>query len=88
MDSPSTINTSHSSLPLRSIYSENEEAIRQREDDDALNEIIMAVDVKNKGTVGCSYYVARQEKLYIMDDAELGGLEVVKTRGSSQQTQY
>ena len=88
MDPPSTINTSHSSLPVRSIDSENEAAIRQREDDDALNEIIMAVDVKNKGTVGCSYYVARQEKLYIMDDAELGGLEILDTRVSSQQTQY
>ena len=37
----------------------------------------MAVDVKVRGTVGCSYYVAREEKLYFMEDVKLGGLEVV-----------
>lgn len=37
----------------------------------------MAVDVKGKGNIGCSYYVAREEKLYMMEDVKLGGLEVV-----------
>ena len=56
---------------------ENDAAINEREESDALNEIIMAVDVKGRGNVGCSYYVAREEKLYFMEDVKLGGLEVV-----------
>ena len=46
-------------------------------DADALNEVIMAVDVRDRGTVGCSYYVARDEKLYFMEDVKLGGVDVV-----------
>lgn len=56
---------------------ENDIAIDEREENDTLNEVIMAVDVKVRGTVGCSYYVAREEKLYFMEDVKLGGLEVV-----------
>lgn len=37
----------------------------------------MAVDVRERGTVGCSYYVARLEKLYFMEDVKLGGIEIV-----------
>ncbi|KAK7535827.1 muts domain V-domain-containing protein [Phyllosticta citribraziliensis] len=44
---------------------------------DALSEIVMAVDLREKGTVGCSYYVAREEKLYFMEDARLGGVDIV-----------
>ncbi|KAK4975590.1 chaperone ATPase hsp78 [Elasticomyces elasticus] len=55
----------------------------QREDGDAdldaLNEIIMGVDLRDRGTVGCSYYVAREEKLYFMEDVKLGGVEVIDT---------
>jgi DNA mismatch repair protein MSH5 len=40
----------------------------------------MAVDVRERGTVGCSYYVAREEKLYLMEDVKLGGPEVVDAR--------
>ncbi|KAF1982980.1 hypothetical protein K402DRAFT_339387 [Aulographum hederae CBS 113979] len=47
------------------------------EDLDDLNEIVMAVDLRDRGTVGCSYYVAREEKLYFMEDMKLGGVEVV-----------
>ncbi|KAF2471929.1 uncharacterized protein BDR25DRAFT_366675 [Lindgomyces ingoldianus] len=44
---------------------------------DSLNEVIMAVDVRERGTVGCCYYVARDEKLYFMEDMKLGGVDVV-----------
>ena len=37
----------------------------------------MAVDLKERGTVGCCYYVAREEKLYFMEDVQLGGVDVV-----------
>lgn len=46
-------------------------------DADSLNEVVMAVDIRERGTVGCSYYVAREEKLYFMEDVKLGGPEVV-----------
>ncbi|TIA61527.1 hypothetical protein D6C77_03421 [Aureobasidium pullulans] len=46
--------------------------------DEALDEIVMAVDMKPRGIVGCAYYVAAEEKLYFMEDVELGGPEVVE----------
>ncbi len=70
---PSTAPSSHANEP------EDDATIDEREENDSLNEIIMAVDVKGRGNVGCSYYVAREEKLYFMEDVKLGGLEVVET---------
>lgn len=52
------------------------------EDADALNEVILAVDLRERGTVGCVYYIARDEKLYFMEDARLGGVETIETRES------
>lgn len=46
-------------------------------DDDTLNEIVMSLDLTQKGTVGCSYYVARHEKLYLMEDLHFGGVDAV-----------
>lgn len=40
----------------------------------------MAVDLQQKDTVGCCYYVARTEKMYFMEDVKLGGLAVVEAR--------
>jgi DNA mismatch repair protein MSH5 len=48
--------------------------------DEALDEIVMAVDMKPRGTVGCAYYVAAQEKLYFMEDIELGGPDIIEAR--------
>ncbi|KAB2576043.1 MutS protein-like protein 5 [Lasiodiplodia theobromae] len=48
-------------------------------DIDALDEIIMAVDIRERKSVGCSYYVAREEKLYLMEDMKLGDVEVIDT---------
>jgi hypothetical protein len=50
------------------------------ENDETLNEIIMAVDMTPRGTVGCCYYVARDEKLYFMEDIQFGDAEVVDSR--------
>ncbi|KAG8626256.1 hypothetical protein KVT40_005201 [Elsinoe batatas] len=46
-------------------------------DDDSLQEIVMAINVKERGSVGCAYYVARDEKLYCMEDVKQGGPEIV-----------
>ena len=67
-----TLQASSDSLPRNSRPKANND-----ENEDALNEIIMAVDLRERGTVGCCYYVARDEKLYFMEDVQLGGLDVV-----------
>jgi DNA mismatch repair protein MSH5 len=45
---------------------------------DEHNEIVMAVDVKTPGTVGCCYYAACDEKLFLMEDLKLGGVDAVE----------
>ncbi len=52
----------------------------QQDETDTLQEVIMAVDIKERGTVGCCYYVAREERLYFMEDVKLGGVDVVEAR--------
>ena len=59
---------------------ERDDEILDREDNDSLNEIVMAVDLRDRGTVGCCYYIAREEKLYLMEDVKSGGIEVIDTR--------
>ncbi|KAI9713851.1 MAG: MutS protein msh5 [Bogoriella megaspora] len=46
-------------------------------DEDALNEVVMAVDMRERASVGCAYYVARDEKLYLMEDVKLGTVDVI-----------
>ncbi|KAF1995853.1 hypothetical protein P154DRAFT_609734 [Amniculicola lignicola CBS 123094] len=53
------------------------DAQASNEDEDYLNEIIMAVDLRDRGTVGCCYYVARDETLYFMEDVQCGGVDIV-----------
>jgi DNA mismatch repair protein MSH5 len=47
------------------------------DDFDLLEEIIMAVNVTDRGAMGCAYYMARDEKLYFMEDVQLGGPDIV-----------
>lgn len=44
---------------------------------DVQAEVVMAVNLAERGTVGCAYYVARDEKLYFMEDMRLGGPHVI-----------
>lgn len=50
-------------------------------DTELLSEVILAVSLTDRGTVGCAYYVARVEKLYFMEDVQMGGPDVIDTRG-------
>lgn len=77
---------SHSGLSSRTPISEIFASANSLEDDannqewevdDSLDQVIMAVDMRDKGTVGCCYYVAREEKLYMMDDVTYGGIDVI-----------
>lgn len=49
------------------------------DDEDALNEIIMALSMTNNGNVGCAYYVALDEALYLQQDVPMAGLDLVET---------
>jgi DNA mismatch repair protein MSH5 len=40
----------------------------------------MAVDMTPSGTVGCCYYVARDEKLYFMEDIQCGDVHIIDSR--------
>lgn len=55
-------------------------------EDDDLEQVVMAIDIKESGTVGCSYHVAAEETLYILADVQHGGLEILETRKYSFNT--
>ncbi|KAJ5291761.1 DNA mismatch repair protein MutS core [Penicillium angulare] len=45
--------------------------------DDDLGHVIAAVDLKDYGTVGCAYYSAEDEKVYLLGDSRSGGMETI-----------
>lgn len=55
------------------------EQVHEQDVDDDLEQVVMAIDIKERGTVGCCYYVAQEERLYILGDVQLGGKEVIET---------
>ena len=78
--SQSSVNSSlrgGNAIQAENIESDGE--TQRREDADAMNEIIMAVDLRDRGTIGCAYYVAREEKLCLMEDIKMGGLDIIDT---------
>ena len=48
--------------------------------DESLEQVVMAIDLRERGTLGCAYYVAREERLYCMEDVANGGMEIVERR--------
>lgn len=58
----------------RSVETRN---VEPSEDDD-LEQVVMAIDIKESGTVGCSYYVAAEETLHILADVQHGGVEILE----------
>ncbi|KAJ5553509.1 DNA mismatch repair protein MutS core [Penicillium frequentans] len=47
--------------------------------DDDLGHVIVAIDIKDYGTVGCAYYSAEYEKMYLLGDSRSGGMETIDT---------
>lgn len=39
----------------------------------------MAIHMRDDGTVGCAYYVAIDEKLFLQEDIAMGGIDFVET---------
>jgi hypothetical protein len=50
-------------------------------DDDFDDHVIAAIDMKDHGTVGCSYYSAEEEKMYLLGDSRSGDMETIDARG-------
>lgn len=71
--------TSRDGNVVRAYDVETEAEIQEREDLDSLNEVIMAVEMKERGSIGCAYYIAREEKLCLMEDIKMAGLDVIDT---------
>ncbi|KGO51449.1 DNA mismatch repair protein MutS, core [Penicillium expansum] len=46
-------------------------------DDDFDDHVIAAIDMKDHGTVGCSYYSAEEEKIYLLGDSRSGDIETI-----------
>lgn len=40
----------------------------------------MAIDRHQKGTIGCAYYVARDETLYCLQDMTQGNMDAIDKR--------
>ena len=53
--------------------------VSEEEEADALHEIIMALEMKDNGTVGCAYYVALDEALFLQEDIPMAGMELIET---------
>ena len=50
--------------------------------DDELDQVIVAVDMRESGTVGCSYYSAQEEKLYLLGDLRYSSTEIIDSCSS------
>lgn len=46
---------------------------------EGLDEVIMAIDMKENGSVGSAYYVAIDEALFLQEDVPMAGKEFVET---------
>ncbi|KUJ20542.1 uncharacterized protein LY89DRAFT_578807 [Mollisia scopiformis] len=64
---------------VRAEHLETEAEIQAREDADEMNEVILAVDMRDRGTIGSAYYVTREEKLCLMEDIKMAGLDIIDT---------
>ena len=58
---------------------ENED-VEEIEEDESMLERIMAIDMRDRGCIGCCYYVAANEALYLLEDIKSGGLETIDLR--------
>ncbi|KAJ5827148.1 DNA mismatch repair protein MutS core [Penicillium robsamsonii] len=55
---------------------ETDRSVRVTDDD--FDHVIAAIDMKDHGTVGCSYYSAEEEKMYLLGDSRSGDIETIE----------
>ena len=67
------------SQPVAPFADQLDAEIRAEEaEDESLELVIMAIDIRDRDTVGCAYYIARQQSLMCMEDVTAGGKEVLE----------
>ncbi|PWY89766.1 DNA mismatch repair protein Msh5 [Aspergillus heteromorphus CBS 117.55] len=54
-------------------------SLYERSIDDELEQVVVAIDMKESGTVGCSYYSAQEEKLYLLGDLRYSRAETIES---------
>ena len=59
-----------------------EDEAEEADETDVADEIIMAIDMRNRDTIGCSYFTMVEETLYVLNDIKYGGIEIVEKRTS------
>lgn len=64
--------------PTAAIQSKISNSTQDDAEEDVLEEIVMALEMHDKGTIGCSYYVARDETLYFMEDIQMGTNDLIE----------
>lgn len=69
--------SSYGTNNVRSEIIETDAEIQAREDADEMNEVVLAVDMRDHGTIGCAYYITREEKLCLMQDIKMAGLDII-----------
>lgn len=74
------------SIPQNSISNFVDDEIPRQSIDDDLGHVIVAMDMGDSGTVGCSYYSAQEETLYLMGDIYFSGNETIDSCPSSRLT--
>jgi DNA mismatch repair protein MSH5 len=57
---------------------EDDHAVDNGEVNEDLEQVVMAIDRQRKGTVGCAYYSAREEKLYCLQDLTNGTMDAIE----------
>lgn len=81
IDAPYNQASSHHHIPQDRDASQPQpnHAADNEEVDEDLEQVVMAIDRQQKGTVGCAYYVASDETLYCLQDVIDGSLEAIET---------
>ncbi|OAP65085.1 hypothetical protein AYL99_01057 [Fonsecaea erecta] len=76
---PSQAASNDRSTPIRATLSPQSEGVYLDvpRDDDFLEQVIVAVDIKGRGEIGCAYYIAGEERLLCMEEVMGGAADVV-----------
>ena len=74
---PNALQQSNTPVHARTIQEQDDDGV---EEDESFTERIMAVDMRNRGNIGCCYYVAQHEALYLLEDIRSAGLETIDLR--------
>ncbi|CEN62376.1 hypothetical protein ASPCAL09011 [Aspergillus calidoustus] len=56
-----------------------ESSTTEQPETEDFDQIIAAIDMREAGTVGCSWYSAHEEKLYLMEDIKFSNTEILDT---------